>query len=289
MQLMDTNKANGRPTAPPRPERAAGRGGQRARAVGPAVAALAAAGLLGGCGTAQLASEQPPRQPATRTPAASTPAAAKSAQRHRNASRLGRTVIVVRRELHEHRGIGHRRSRAGRRLARTAEPPHRCRPSSSSTPAMAGWRATGGSWRPATAGTAGPGSTPARPRCTRWTSPTRRTAGPSARTRCCAPPTAGLPGRRRPSRRSTRPARAAHARPSTRSTSYRRASGTPWRGAPPARARRCSAACPARSPAAACCGPPTAARPGSGSAVPRPTRSRSASPARRAATWALPA
>ena len=79
MQLMGTNKANGRPTAPPRPERAAGRGGQRARAVGPAVAALAAAGLLGGCGTAQLASEQPPRQPATRTPAASTPAAAKSA------------------------------------------------------------------------------------------------------------------------------------------------------------------------------------------------------------------
>src|SRR5689334_17730724 len=71
MQPMDTNKANVGPAGTPRPARLAGVGRQRARAIGPAVAALAAAGLLGGCGTAQLASEQPPRQPASKAPAAS--------------------------------------------------------------------------------------------------------------------------------------------------------------------------------------------------------------------------
>jgi photosystem II stability/assembly factor-like uncharacterized protein len=68
---MDTNKANVGPAGTPRPARLAGAGRQRARAIGPAVAALAAAGLLGGCGTAQLASEQPARQPASKAPAAS--------------------------------------------------------------------------------------------------------------------------------------------------------------------------------------------------------------------------
>jgi len=75
MQPMDSNKANGDPAGSPRPARLAWRGRQRARAIGPAAAALAAAGLLGGCGAAQLASEQAPRQPASKAPAASTAAA----------------------------------------------------------------------------------------------------------------------------------------------------------------------------------------------------------------------
>jgi photosystem II stability/assembly factor-like uncharacterized protein len=76
---MDANKAKGDPAGPSRPERAAGRSGQRARVIRPAVAALAATGLLGGCGAVKIASEQPPRQPASRTQAAGPTAASTTA------------------------------------------------------------------------------------------------------------------------------------------------------------------------------------------------------------------
>jgi photosystem II stability/assembly factor-like uncharacterized protein len=75
---MDTNKANGDPAGPDRPDRLAQGGRSRARAISPAIVALAAAGLLGGCGAVKVASGQPPREPASRTPAASTPAAART-------------------------------------------------------------------------------------------------------------------------------------------------------------------------------------------------------------------
>ena len=81
MQLMDTNKASGPTAGTPRPERLAGPGRPRARAIGPAVAALAAAGLLGGCGAATVASAQPPRQPASK-PASKPAAASTSAAAH---------------------------------------------------------------------------------------------------------------------------------------------------------------------------------------------------------------
>jgi photosystem II stability/assembly factor-like uncharacterized protein len=79
MQLMDTNKANGDDRGTPRPWRPAGPGRPRARAIGPAFAALAAAGLLGGCGAATFSGQQAARQPASRTQAAGTPAPARSA------------------------------------------------------------------------------------------------------------------------------------------------------------------------------------------------------------------
>jgi photosystem II stability/assembly factor-like uncharacterized protein len=69
---MDMMKAVGDAAASSRPERFAGLGRLRARAVGPAAAALAAAGLLGGCGASQPASAQPPTQPATKATAAAT-------------------------------------------------------------------------------------------------------------------------------------------------------------------------------------------------------------------------
>src|SRR5512146_2431968 len=79
MQLMDANKANGDDTGSPRPWCPAGPARPRARAIRPAFAALAAAGLLGGCGAATFSGEQAARHPASRTQAAGTPAPARSA------------------------------------------------------------------------------------------------------------------------------------------------------------------------------------------------------------------
>ena len=133
------------------------------RAAASALAVLAVAGAASGCAAASTTARRPrPRERRARQRPARPPAG------------LDAELRPFRQRLAGDAGVG----RAGR-PAPPAEPPRRLnpapgparprrsRPSSSSTPATAGSRARAGSWPPATAAAAGPGSTPAGPTSTR--------------------------------------------------------------------------------------------------------------------------
>jgi len=293
MQPMDTNKAHGRPTAPPSPERAAGRGGKRARAVGPAVAALRrrrAPRRLRRRAAGRRAASAPAghQDPAASTPAGrrlgerrrGTQTAAADRRSHRRRRRPPRNCTSTGASVTADRAPGRLGGRRGHPIA-AGHPVRRRQP----------WRVAGNGRILATSD--GGHS---------WT---RQYAGPAAlyqvdftdaahgwavaRTRCCAPPTAEPPGRRRAEPCARRvPGLARHARASTRSTSYRRV----WvrRGR-----RRAGAGAPVLGSLSGPFSGSSLLRTADGGqtwqrlGVPRPTRSRPASPARRAATWALPA